>query len=254
LSASARAARPALALVAVSAAAWVGTVLWGAAAGMRAMPGTMGMQPVAFTVMWTLMMAAMMLPSIAPFLGVYQRTMTEQRGVRLCALASGYLGVWAASGVAAFLVADLFAQLAAHHTTLARAAAVMSFVAAGVWQLSPLKFQCLSHCRSPLAHLVHYLGLRGPLRDLRAGISHGAYCLGCCWALMLLMPAFGVMNLGVMVALAVTVAIEKLWRYGERFAQVVGVTCLVCAAALAFAPVLPPGLDPGAMMPSGGPR
>jgi predicted metal-binding membrane protein len=198
--------------------------------------------------MWTLMMAAMMLPSVGPFIGVYQRTVTEHRGPRLSAMAGGYLAVWGASGVVAFAIAGWFGELAGQNDTVAQAVAVVTFASVGVYQLSPLKFRCLSHCRTPLGHLVHYLGFRGPFRDLRAGVSHGWFCLGCCWALMLLMVAFGVMNVAAMVGLAIIIGVEKLWRHGERFAKAVGGAALIYAVALVFTPELAPGLDPGALM------
>lgn len=239
-------------LILVSAAAWVITIAWAQRMDMGAMPGTMGMSLVAFTVMWAFMMAAMMLPSVGPFLGLYSATVTENRGPRLAALGAGYLGVWSIVGVAAFFLAGWFGDLAAERPTAAQTVAVVTFAAVGVYQLTPLKFQCLSHCRSPIGHLVHYLGYRGSLRDLRAGASHGWFCLGCCWALMVLMVAFGVMNVIAMVGLAVVIAIEKMWRRGEAFAHVVGVCCVVYAVALIFLPGLAPGLDPDAVMPMGG--
>jgi predicted metal-binding membrane protein len=234
-------------LAVASASAWVGTVTWARSGNMGAMPGTMGMNVFTFTAMWTLMMAAMMLPSVGPFVGVYQRTVTEHRGIRLPALAVGYLTVWAAVGVAAFVVADRFGDLAGGNARAAQVVAVVTFATVGLFQLSPLKFKCLSHCRTPLGHLIHYLGYRGSLRDIRAGASHGWFCLGCCWALMVLMIAFGVMNVAAMVGLAVVISVEKVWRHGERFARAVGVAALVYAFALAFKPELAPGLDPGAV-------
>jgi predicted metal-binding membrane protein len=173
---------------------------------------------------------------------------TEHRGIRLPALAVGYLTVWAAVGVAAFVVADRFGDLAGGNARAAQVVAVVTFATVGLFQLSPLKFKCLSHCRTPLGHLIHYLGYRGRLRDIRAGASHGWFCLGCCWALMVLMIAFGVMNVAAMVGLAVVISVEKVWRHGERFARAVGVAALVYALALAFKPELAPGLDPGAVM------
>jgi predicted metal-binding membrane protein len=224
------------------------TIAWIRIEDMGAMPGTMGMSLVAFTVMWGLMMAAMMLPSVAPFIRTYQGTVVEHRGVRLTALALGYLLVWTAVGVVAFVVADWFGVLAAERSDVAQVVAVATFAVVGLFQLTPLKFRCLSHCRSPIGHLMHYLGFRGPTRDLRAGASHGWFCLGCCWALMLLMIAFGVMNVGAMVGLAAVIAIEKVWRHGEVFARVFGVACLVFAVLLVFEPGLAPGLDPDSVM------
>lgn len=237
-----------LALAAATVAAWAGTVAWIRNGDMGAMPGTMGMSLWSFTLMWGLMMAAMMLPSVAPFVGVYQASITGHRVPRLTALAAGYLLVWTAVGLVAFVVAGQFGDLAAERPGWAQVAAVLTFALVGLYQLTPLKFRCLSHCRSPVGHLIHYLGFTGPARDLRAGASHGWFCLGCCWALMLLMVAFGVMNVAAMVGLAVVIAIEKVWRHGEAFARAVGVACLLFAVALIVEPGLAPGLDPGSVM------
>lgn len=234
-------------LIGVAVAAWAATILWVRNEDMAAMPGTMGMGVPAFTVMWGLMMTAMMLPSVAPFVRTYQATVDDHRALRLTALASGYLLVWTAVGIGAFVIAEWFGELAAERAAVAQVVAVTTFVVVGIYQLTPLKSRCLSHCRSPLGHLMHYLGFRGRWRDVRAGAHHGWFCLGCCWALMLLMIAFGVMNVGAMVALAAVIAIEKVWRHGEAFARLFGVGCLVFAIVLVFEPGLAPGLDPRAV-------
>jgi predicted metal-binding membrane protein len=233
-------------LLCAAAVAWVGTVVWVRHRDMGAMPGTMGMNVVAFTAMWAVMMAAIMLPSVAPFVTTYSRTITQQRRVRLTALTAGYLAVWTAVGVVFYLIAAGFGRLADHAATGARVVAVASFALVGVYQLTPLKFRCLDHCRSPLGHLLHYLGFTGRWRDLRAGASHAAFCLGCCWALMVLMVAFGVMNVAAMVGLAVVIALEKVWRHGALLARIVGVGALVYAVAVLIKPGLAPGLDPHA--------
>ncbi len=231
-------------LVTLAALAWAATIAWATRRDMSAMPGTMGLGLGEFVAAWALMMAAMMLPSVWPFVAVYERTIRLRRVARLVTLAGGYLLAWALVGVAAYGVAWVFGELAADHPGLARLVAVAAFAALGVYQLTPLKFRCLSHCRSPLAHLLHYTSFRGPLRDGRAGVEHGLYCLGCCWALMLVLLAFGVMNLTAMIGVAVIIAVEKLWRFGETFARVVGVSALVFAALVGIDPSLAPGLDP----------
>lgn len=236
-----------VALAALAAAAWVGTIVWIRAEDMDPMPGTMGMSLGSFTAMWGLMMAAMMLPSVAPFVQTYQATVVEHRLTRLGALASGYLSVWVAVGVGAFYLAEWFGRLAAGRADTAQAVAVGTFAVVGVYQLTPVKQRCLRHCRSPIAHLMHYLGYQGWSRDVRVGAHHGWFCLGCCWALMAVMIAFGVMNVGAMVGLAVVIAVEKVWRRGEAFARVVGAACLVFAAVLVVEPGLAPGLDPGSV-------
>ena len=231
-------------LVVLAVVAWVATIGWATSRDMSAMPGTMGLGLGEFVAMWALMMAAMMLPSVWPFVAVYERTIRRHRIARLGALAGGYLLAWALVGVAAYGVAWVFGELAAERPGLARAAAVAAFAALGIYQLTPLKLRCLSHCRSPLAHLLHYTSFHGPLRDLRAGIEHGLYCVGCCWALMLVLIAFGVMNLAATIGVALVIAVEKVWRFGELFARVVGVSALIFAVLVGIEPSLAPGLDP----------
>ena len=237
----------------VGAACWVVTIVWAVQMdmGLWGMPGTMGMSFGSFLVMWTLMMAAMMLSSMAPLALLYGRTITTHRGPRLTAFGIGYVVAWGATGSVAFVVADLFGDVAADRPTVARWVAVACFAAAGAYQLTPLKMRCLEHCRSPLAHLMRYVGFRGPLRDVRTGAHHGLFCLGCCWALMVLMVAFGVMNVAAMVGLALVIAVEKHWRHGERFAQTVGVVAVVWALVIIVEPGAAPGLNPDAVVDMG---
>jgi len=236
---------PATSILVVAAAAWLGTILW--ARHMGVMPGTMGMTLALFVVMWTLMMAAMMLPSAMPMITLYTRTIQSQRSARLALFGLGYLLAWALSGLPAFGIAWMGGRIAMDHRTWATGAAVVLFAGAGVYQLTSLKHRCLKHCRSPLAHLLQYGNYRGQVRDLRAGAHHGAYCLLCCWALMALLVAFGVMNLIAMVALAAVVGIEKQWSHGEGFARVVGLALLVVAVLVIFVPGIAPGLHTSAM-------
>jgi predicted metal-binding membrane protein len=231
-------------LWAAAALAWAGTLAWAAAGDMGVMPGTMGLGFGGFVALWALMMAGMMLPSVSPFVCTYARTVTTDRFPRLFGLAVGYLAAWAVAGVGGYLLARAFGSAASREEWVARTLAAGSFSAAGLYQLTPLKRRCLSHCRSPIAHLFHYASFRGRTRDLRAGFLHGLFCLGCCWALMVLLVAFGVMNVWAMVGVAAVIAVEKLWRHGEHFARAVGVAALVYAVLVAFSPGLAPGLDP----------
>jgi len=104
---------------------------------------------------------------------------------------------------------------------------------AGVYELSPLKRACLRHCRSPLGLLMHYASFRGALRDVRAGLHHAGYCLGCCWALFAVMVAVGTMSIIAMVVLAAVVFVEKRWLYGVAFSRALAVLALALAAVLA---------------------
>jgi predicted metal-binding membrane protein len=179
---------------------------------------------------------------VAPTASLYARTVQSNRAVRITGLVVGYLAVWAVAGVPAFGLAWLAGWLTGNHPVAAHVMAVAVFAAVGIYQLSSLKDRCLSHCRSPLGLLLHYGSYRGRSRDLRVGVHHGGYCLGCCWALMLILIAVGVMNVAVMVGLAALVLAEKLWQWGPTAGRVAGVAALALAVAAIWFPWLAPGL------------
>ena len=230
-------------------AAWAAAVTIGRSRAMGGVgPGTMGLPLPAFLVMWTPMMAAMMLPAVAPLAAVYARTVRTNRLARLTAFSLGYLAVWAAAGLPAFAAASAAGRLAAGRPVVATAAAVVVYAVCGVYQLTSWKERCLKQCRSPIALLLHYGSFRGRLRDIAAGAHHGAYCAGCCWALFVVLVAVGVMNVPAMGVLAATVVLEKVWRHGVGFSRAVGVVALVLAVAVIWVPTLAPGLHAGAAM------
>jgi len=220
--------------------AWLAVIAL--ARGMSAMGGTMGLGVVAFIPVWTLMMAAMMLPSVAPVAVLYERTVTDNRVLRLAAFAAGYIVVWGLAGVPAFAIATLLFSVAMDHPQTARYIAAGIFLVLGLYQVSPLKDRCLSHCRSPFSLLLHYANFHGPLRDFRAGTQHALYCLGCCWALMLVLVVAGIMNVLVMVVLAAVILIEKYWSRGQAFSRVVAAAAVVLAMAAIWIPALFPGV------------
>lgn len=240
------------ALLVLTALAWIVTVA--GARTMGNMPGTMGLALPAFLAMWTVMMAAMMLPSVAPVGALYVRAVRHgSRGaaaaLRVSGLISGYLIAWAAFGLVAYLAARLAGYLASHRPEAAPAVGAAVFIVCGLYQITPLKERCLAHCRSPLGVLLHLGNYRGRLRDLRAGLYHGAFCVGCCWALMIVMVMVGVMNLAWMVALALVILIEKVWRHGKAFGYGVGIALIVFALFIPGRPELIPGLAmPGSMV------
>lgn len=211
------------------------------ARSMGNMPGAMGLGLPAFMLMWTIMMSAMMLPSVAPLASLYARTVQSRRFIRLGSFTLGYLLVWSVSSIPAFGLAWLAGRFAGDNA-LGVGAAVVVFALAGTYQLTSWKYRCLSHCRTPLGHLFHYASYQGRFRDLRAGIHNGYYCFGCCWSLMALMAVFGIMNVYVMVGLATVVAVEKLTPAGERFSKAVGIGLLVLAVAVIWVPGIAPGL------------
>jgi len=241
-------AAPLLALFA--AAAWVAVVVIGH--DMGAMPGTMGLGIIAFVGVWTLMMAAMMLPGVSPFASFYTRTFTEHRRRRILAFASGYVLVWAAIGLPAFGLAWIADRLVADHPTAATALAVVVFMACGIYQLTPFKDRCLALCRSPLGFTVRYGTYQGPGRNLRAGALHGWFCAGCCWALMCVLLAFGLMNVIAMVTVAAIVFVEKTWRHGVGFARAAGVASIILAVVVIAHPAIASGLHSSHSMMSNG--
>jgi predicted metal-binding membrane protein len=234
-----------IALCLLAALAWAVTVIQ--ARGMGVGPGTMGLSLAAFLALWVVMMTAMMFPSVAPMVVVWIRSVSARptRGARVTGVAEflcGYLVAWAAFGLLAYGVLIVADRLVEASPAPAKWVGAGIFLLAGVYQLTPLKRACLRHCRSPIGSLFHYASFKGPARDLRVGMHHGFYCVGCCWGLMVVLVAVGVMNIGVMAALAAVILIEKIWRYGRPFAVAVGITLIVLAALALSMPSLLPGL------------
>jgi predicted metal-binding membrane protein len=207
---------PLAALAVVTAAAWVALLRRGDGMEMEAVPFVGG---------WTLMMTAMMVPSIAPLVLLVRRSRRAPTGV----LAGGYLAVWAATGLAAY------AAVRSTDVESAPAWAVATVLAAaGIYQLTPLKRACLRRCRSPVDLLVRFWkpGWRGALR---VGVAHGASCVGCCWALMAVLVGAGAMGLEWAAAISLAVVVEKVVPRGETVAKVLGIALIVSAAAVAAA-------------------
>jgi predicted metal-binding membrane protein len=225
--------------------AWVATVILARHMGVG--PGTMGLNVIAFVGSWALMMAAMMLPSIAPFAGLYRRTLVDHHRRRIAALAGGYLGVWVATGFVAYALASGAGHLALGKPGRAKVVGVFSCVICATYQFTPAKERCLQHCRSPLGHLLHYASFRGAFADVRVGAGHGAWCLGCCWSLMVLLVTFGVMNLYAMVVLAFVILVEKVLAPGRWFSIGIGVAALGLGVAIWIDPSLAHGLQHGVM-------
>ncbi|MEU6421336.1 DUF2182 domain-containing protein [Streptomyces spiralis] len=240
-----RAAGPVGLLLVAAAAAWVWVVTrWG---GMQAMPGTMGLGLPAFLAVWTLMMAAMMLPATASVAALYARTIIVRRTPRMVVFTVAYLLVWAAAGLPAYALAAGLGRAASLPATAGTAVAAAVFAVGGVYQLTPLKDRCLAKCRSPVGLMLRYASYPGRSRDLRAGAHHGAFCLGCCWSLMTLLAVFGVMNLWAMVVLAAVITAEKLAPAGRLVARAVGIASIALAVAVFWVPALAPGLTGGDM-------
>jgi predicted metal-binding membrane protein len=187
--------------------------------------------------MWVIMMVAMMVPSVTPLVLLFARMNRQRGGNRIVGQAGllllGYLLVWAGFSVLATL-----AQLSLHSTALLSPTMVSTssvfggllLIAAGVFQFTPLKRICLIQCRSPLRFLISYWeeGRWGPLL---MGLKHGAYCVGCCWLLMVLVFVVGVMNLLWGAAIAILVLVEKVTPTGDVIGRIVGGTLIMAGIA-----------------------
>jgi predicted metal-binding membrane protein len=209
-------------------------------ASARAVGWTVGQFLLAFS-MWWVMMVAMMLPAAAPVVLLHARVSSGREAASIqpsAAFVLGYLLVWGVFSLHAAAAQGLLEQSgilsAATMGPAARLFPSAVLLAAGLYQLSPLKEACLAHCRNPAAFLSrHYRP--GRSGAVRLGVLHGAFCLGCCWLLMALLFAVGVMNLIWIALLTLLVAAEKLLPGGRRLAQAAGAGFIVLAAVAAFA-------------------
>lgn len=183
-----------------------------------------------FTGVWLVMMAAMMFPSVAPTVALYARLMCEHSPASPYIFASGYLLTWAIAGVAAYGIgvsaAPLFGDTLAWDND-GRWIAGVTLLVAAVYELTPLKEVCLGKCRSPLGALLGSWR-EGPGGALRMGAKNGAWCVGCCWALMASLFALGVMSVAWMAFVAGLIAVEKLlpWRRVATYGVAVLLTAL----------------------------
>jgi predicted metal-binding membrane protein len=247
-----------LALFALAAVGW-----WWIAGQMQGMDdgpwtrlGTFGW----FLGVWVVMMAAMMFPSVAPTVALYSRMTKAQRPLAPAAFTAGYLLTWAVAGVVAWAIALAASRVAG--TALAwghagRPLAAATIIIAAVYELTPLKDVCLGKCRSPLGFLLGYWRA-GLLGGLRMGTKNGAWCVGCCWALMASLFALGVMSILWMATVAALIAVEKTlpWRRGVTYGTaaallVLGVLILAAPSTIPWLTV--PGGQPMPMMKPDGP-
>ena len=235
------------ALLAAAGLAW-----WSTAdrmAGMNAGPGTALGSVGWFTGVWVTMMAAMMLPSLAPAAAVFA-TLVRRELSRVFLFAGGYLFVWSVAGIAAYglfeLGKSLFAGSLAWHSG-GRWLVAGVLVLAALYQLTPLKRAFALRCRSPLGFLDTAWQDTRP-GALVMGLRNGGWCLGCSWALMAALFALGVMSLMWMALIAVLVVFEKVapWECGARLATA-GVLVVLAAAILAAPHEVPGFVVPGSL-------
>jgi predicted metal-binding membrane protein len=241
----------AVAITAVAIVTWVVTV--DRMRGMDAGPGTDLGQLGWFVGVWVTMMAAMMLPSVMPMTLVFARVSAERRRrgqsfVPTWVFIAGYLAVWTVYGLIAYAIFRAVAS--AHIHALGWSAqgpyiAGGAIIVAGIYQLTPLKRVCLRHCRSPMHYVLG--GWRpGAWGAVRMGAEHGGYCVGCCWGLMLILFALGVMSILWMLVVAGIIFAEKVLPVGEGLSRVLAIGFVALGIWVAAAPASVPGLtEPG---------
>ena len=236
-------------LVALSVLAWQSTVEQAISMSSMVMGlGQIGgraqgdMGAAVFLTMWVTMMVAMMLPTVAPFV-LAHLAVTRRRGAgvyRTLVFIAGYLLVWSAIGVVPLIAYKAFAQLssdAADSLWLPALAGAILFVA-GSYQFTGWKQYCFDKCQSPFAFIVAHDFAGSALASLRAGAIHGAFCVGCCWALTAVLLVVGLMNLMWMAGIFALFFIEKSWRHGLVLAKIAGVLLMVLGISVVARPAM----------------
>ena len=202
-----------------------------------------------FLSVWAVMMAAMMLPSVAPTVALYSNLdHTRALGAPLL-FTSGYLLVWSAVGLGTYLLARIGAELSGGVLAWDRAGrwiAGATLLIAAAYELTPLKDVCLGKCRTPLGFLLGNWR-EGLLGAVNMGVRHGAWCVGCCWALMASLFALGVMSIVWMAVVAGLIAFEKLIPSRRAATYGTAAVLIVVGVLMLFAPDVVPALSvPGA--------
>ena len=230
-------------LAALAAVAWLSLAVWSASPWARYLhhDGVSGssfglpLEVALFTAGWLLMIVAMMLPSSVPlvlvFAGVVARRPASGRLVAL--LIAGYLSIWTLFGAAAWVLdrgihaaVDAWPWLAEHPQLIIGT----TLLVAGLWQFSPLRDRCLDECRSPLGFIVNRWQAQSLRREsFLMGVAHGAFCVGCCWSLMLVMFGVGLGSVTAMLVLGAITAVEKNLPWGRRLTRPLGVVLVLAA-------------------------
>ena len=203
--------------------------------GMGSMAVTMSVG--GFFLAWLAMMTAMMFPAIVPAVRLFERAAVRGQAAATPVFVAGYLAVWSAVGVPVYFAWRALAGPLARGDHWAAYLAAGVFAAAAVYQVSPLKYACLRHCRSPLSFFLRQrYNLKKPSGAVRAGVTHGSICLGCCWAEMAVLVALGTMNIAWMLAVAALIFVEKATPLGHHASTAAAVVMAGFAAALVINP------------------
>jgi len=223
-------------LIAAPASSWFATVQ----ALCRTLPeGAWSFSAAAVTAsMWSAMTLAMMLPSASPMILTYAEiaetaARKSERIVSPLVIAAGYASVWLVFSLLATVIQIVLTRAALLNTGITSASGILAgaiFIGAGVYQFSALKHACLTHCQNPFPFFFTNWATT-PGGVFRLGVEQGLYCLGCCWAMMMVMFAVGAMNVAWMAGLAAVMTIEKLLT-GRRFAHGFGVALIVVGTGI----------------------
>ncbi|OLD06610.1 MAG: hypothetical protein AUI87_02385 [Actinobacteria bacterium 13_1_40CM_3_66_19] len=231
------------ALLVCAAVAWLITI---SQAGSIGMGGMAMLSAGLFLVTWLVMMVAMMFPSVAPMTLTFA-SFSRSRGegyLPAALFVLGYIAVWTVSGLVPLAVQQAVTQIWMTPPSWLPRAGGAVIIVAGIYQFTPLKDTCLRACRSPLGFLLTHNFSAGLPAAVKAGASHGIYCLGCCWALMAVLAVIGLMNIAWMAVIAAVFFIEKNGRRGELLPRAVGVACVLAGLAVAAWPAILAGPAP----------
>ena len=231
--------------------AWIPTLQQTLSMLSMHMYGTMGLPLGPFLFFWTVMMAAMMLPALAPTISVRFELLSQGTPslvgsmARVSAFLLGYLLTWCLFGLPVFSIGLLSDKLVQHEPFIGLGLGIVLFVAAGLYQLTPLKKRCLAHCNPALCHhttMVPTSSAATVLFDLKDGLQHSLSCLGCCGGLMLILIPVGLMNLPWMILITLLIFLEKAWYLGHRLSSLIGIICIFYGVFAFVDPLLLPGL------------
>lgn len=236
-------------LFAFAAAAWALLVWQTGTMGTDAVmtSPTMGMRAPLFLATWVVMMVAMMFPAAAPMILTFHTVQLRRRQqgeafVATWVFVAAYLLVWALSGVVAYagaLATETIAARAALSSSAAGRVGGALLLAAGLYQLSPLKDLCLSKCRTPIGFIMTSWR-DGTAGALHMGMLHGTWCLGCCWLLFVILFPLGIMNISAMAAVTLVICAEKTLPWGRTIARLAAAALIAYgAAALVWPQILP---------------